>query len=234
MSTWRCSRCSSRRRLEVLCSHIAAGRNAPGGAQRAVGVAADQESQADAGLVESADEISEIAFGVLETLLSTLFSCSHRRRRRRSQRAAFAGFMGSKALFAALDIELFEHIAASPGGLTTDALHARLSSESVPAMQLQTLLTALTSLGLLARDDAGPGLYTNSPGADLFLAKTNLKYDYGDYLRYQIDKQSARPAPNTSCSAAAVAEGLLCSVPIHVAPQHDHEGRGVGAEVPGL
>ena len=63
--------------------------------------------------------------------------------------------MGSKALFAALDIELFEHIAASPGGLTTDALHARLSSESVTSMQLQTLLTALTSLGLLARDDAG-------------------------------------------------------------------------------
>jgi len=199
-----------------------------------VGVAADQEAQADAGLVESADEISEIAFGVLETLLSTLFSCSHRRRRRRSERAAFAGFMGSKALFAALDIELFEHIAASSGGLTTDALHARLSSsESVsPAMQLQTLLTALTSLGLLARDDDA-GTYTNSPGADLFLAKTNLKYDYGDYLRYQIDKQSARPAPNTSCSAA-VAEGLLSSVPNHVAPQHDHEGRGVGAEVRGL
>ena len=139
--------------------------------------------------------------------------------------------MGSKALFAALDVELFEHIAASSGGLTTDALHARLSSsESVTAMQLQTLLTALTSLGLLARDDDA-GTYTNSPGADLFLAKTNLKYDYGDYLRYQIDKQSARPAPNTSCSAAAVAEGLLCSVPIHVTPQHDHEGRGVGAEV---
>ena len=93
--------------------------------------------------------------------------------------------MGSKALFAALDIELFEHIAASSGGLTTDALHDRLSSDSVPAMQLQTLLTALTSLGLLSRD--GTGLYTNSPGADLFLAKTNLKYDYGDYLRYQID-----------------------------------------------
>ena len=111
--------------------------------------------------------------------------------------------MGSKALFAALDIELFEHIAASSGGLTTDALHARLSSsESVPAMQLQTLLTALTSLGLLARDDDA-GTYTNSPGADLFLAKTNLKYDYGDYLRYQIDKQSARPA---SAVAPAVAD----------------------------
>ena len=108
--------------------------------------------------------------------------------------------MGSKALFAALDIELFEHIAASSGGLTTDALHARLSSsESVTAMQLQTLLTALTSLGLLARDDAGT--YTNSPGSDLFLAKTNLKYDYGDYLRYQIDKQSACAAPNIACSA---------------------------------
>ena len=95
---------------------------------------------------------------------------------------------------------MFHPTAASSSGLTTDALHARLSSsESVPAMQLQTLLTALTSLGLLARDDDA-GTYTNSPGADLFLAKTNLKYDYGDYLRYQIDKQSARPAPNASCS----------------------------------
>lgn len=113
-------------------------------------------------LITTADEISEIAFG----------------------------FMGSKALFSALDTELFEHIASSSGGLTTAGLHAQLKNNTtVTATQLQTLLTALTALGLLARD--ADGVYTNSPGADLFLAKTNMKYDYGDYLRYQIDKQSA-------------------------------------------
>ena len=114
-------------------------------------------------LISTADEISEIAFG----------------------------FTGSKALFAALDMELFEHIADSSSGLTTSALHARLKNNTkVTTMQLQTLLTALTALGLLVRD--ADGVYTNSPGADQFLAKTNMKYDYGDYLRYQIDKQSKR------------------------------------------
>ena len=66
MSTWKLERDRAQRSFAVLCSHIA-GRDAPGGAQRAVGVAADPEARADAGLVESADEISEIAFGVLET-----------------------------------------------------------------------------------------------------------------------------------------------------------------------
>lgn len=129
---------------------------------RAVPAAAADDGGAT--LITTADEISEIAFG----------------------------FMGSKALFSALDTELFEHIAASGDGLTTAALHAQLKNNGmVTAMQLQTLLTALAALGLLARD--ADGVYTNAPGADLFLAKTNMKYDYGDYLRYQIDKQSAHP-----------------------------------------
>ena len=63
---------SSRSRLAGLCSHITGSRHAPGVAQRVLGVAADPETNADAGLVESADEISQIAFGVLETLLSIL------------------------------------------------------------------------------------------------------------------------------------------------------------------
>ena len=99
-----------------------------------------------------------------------------------------AGFMASKALFAALDVEIFEHIANSPSGLTCVALHAQLPMRAtVEVDQLQTLLTSLGALGLLAR--SFDGVYTNSKGADLFLAKTNMAYDYGDYLRYQIDKQ---------------------------------------------
>lgn len=100
-----------------------------------------------------------------------------------------AGFMASKALFAALDVEVFERIANSIAGLTCAALHDELPMrEAVELDQLQTLLTSLASLGLLARNGAD-GVYTNSKGADLFLAKTNMAYDYGDYLRYQIDKQ---------------------------------------------
>ncbi|KZM49621.1 methyltransferase [Labrenzia sp. OB1] len=102
--------------------------------------------------LESAEDISEIAFG----------------------------FMGSKALFSALHVGLFSTLS-----------EATLTPEEVAAKSLldldraTTLLTALTSLGLVRRDGDG---FTNSPAAEAFLVK-GRKYDFGDYLRFQIDRQ---------------------------------------------
>ena len=56
---------------------------------------------------------------------------------------------------------------------------------SVPENRITTLVTVLLSLGLLTRADDG---FENSPGAASFLVK-GAKYDFGDYLRYQIDRQ---------------------------------------------
>ena len=53
--------------------------------------------------------------------------------------------------------------------------------------RVTTLMTARTSIGLVERNHKAEN-NTNSPGAEANLAK-GAKYKYGDYLRYQIDKQ---------------------------------------------
>ncbi|WP_428646045.1 methyltransferase [Roseibium sp.] len=103
-------------------------------------------------LLESAEEISEIAFG----------------------------FMGSKALFSALHLKLFSVLSES---ILTPQEVAEKTALDVD--RATTLLTALASLGLVRREGAG---FTNSPAAEAFLVK-GRKYEFGDYLRYQIDKQ---------------------------------------------
>ncbi|GAB2184008.1 methyltransferase [Roseibium sp. LAB1] len=102
--------------------------------------------------LETAEEISDIAFG----------------------------FMGSKALFSALHVDLFSLL--SEKTLSPDEV-ARKSALDLD--RATTLLTALASLGLVRRDGTG---FTNSPAAEAFLVK-GRKYDFGDYLRFQIDKQ---------------------------------------------
>ncbi len=92
---------------------------------------------------------------------------------------AFA-FMGSKALFAALHLDLFTHL--DDGPLDADTLSARTG---VHPDRIVTLLTALASLGLVV---PGAGGYGNAPAAATFLSR-NGKYDFGDYLRFQIDRQ---------------------------------------------
>ncbi len=91
------------------------------------------------------------------------------------------GFMASKALFAALDLDLFSILARGPATLETMATAA-----GVPATRLQTLLTALRALGLVGTDP--DGRFINSPAAATFLSKTSANY-YGDYFRFQIDRQ---------------------------------------------
>ncbi|MDG4648895.1 methyltransferase [Roseibacterium sp. SDUM158017] len=104
------------------------------------------------GALTTADQISDIAFG----------------------------FMGSKALFAALEQGVFSHL--SKGPMSADDLAARTDLDTPRA---ETLLTALAGLGLVSVAD---GRYANSPAADAFLV-TGAKYDFGDYLRLQVGRQ---------------------------------------------
>ena len=90
------------------------------------------------------------------------------------------GFMASKSLFAALHVDLFSHLSKNPK--TEPELD---KAAGIPVNRITTLTRALRSLGLLVRED---GKLANAPASEFFLVK-GAKYDFGDYLRYQIDGQ---------------------------------------------
>ena len=104
------------------------------------------------GVLTQADEISQIAFG----------------------------YMGSKALFAALESNVFTLLASGPK--TAEEIAGETALEPDRA---ETLLTALAGLGLVSVED---GRYANSPAAEAFLVK-GAKYDFSDYLRLQVGRQ---------------------------------------------
>lgn len=90
------------------------------------------------------------------------------------------GFMASKALFVALHCKLFSML--SRNTLTSKELAILVKA---PENRISTLCTALTSIGILIRQKER---YGNSSGAEKFLVEGS-KYDFGDYLRLQIDRQ---------------------------------------------
>jgi hypothetical protein len=87
------------------------------------------------------------------------------------------GFMGSQALFAALELGLFSALAAGP--LKAADLASRTGAQPEP---LQALLHALTGLELLVRDGE---TYRNSPAATRYLVRESRGY-MGDYYLRQI------------------------------------------------
>src|SRR4051812_38160044 len=90
------------------------------------------------------------------------------------------GFMASKALFAALELDLFTRLAQGP------CTCAELStSTGVAGNRLQTLLHAVTGLGLTVADR---GRYTNAPAAQRWLVHDAAE-DFGDYFRLQVARQ---------------------------------------------
>ena len=103
-------------------------------------------------LVETAEDVSRLAFG----------------------------FMASKALFAALHVDIFSQLADGP-----KTAMALASKTGVPVNRITTLMTALTTIGLVDREEES---YFNGPGAATFLVR-GAQHDFGDYLRYQIDRQ---------------------------------------------
>ena len=90
-------------------------------------------------------------------------------------------FMASKALFAGLHIDLFTVLADGP--MTPEAI---AEATEVPVNRVVLLTTALASIGILTWADEKRVM--NAGAAENFLSRKS-KYDFGDYLRYQIDQQ---------------------------------------------
>jgi 2-hydroxy-4-(methylsulfanyl)butanoate S-methyltransferase len=84
------------------------------------------------------------------------------------------GFMASKALFAALDFDLFTHIDHG-----TDAVIELAKASGVSENRLVTLLTALKSLGLIVERE---GRFANAPATAKFLV-AGASGDFRDYVR---------------------------------------------------
>jgi 2-hydroxy-4-(methylsulfanyl)butanoate S-methyltransferase len=91
------------------------------------------------------------------------------------------GFLASKALFAALDLAVFGHIAAGRRRLADLA-----GATGVAEHRLATLLAALASAGLVER--GADGEWNNAPAAARYLVPGEAAY-FGDYYRFQIDRQ---------------------------------------------
>ncbi len=90
------------------------------------------------------------------------------------------GFMASKALFAALNVELFNRLS----GQQKDV--GQLAAETgIAPNRLEALLTSCVSLGLLTKFGT---LYGNAPAAERYLVSSDPAY-FGDYYRFQIDRQ---------------------------------------------
>ena len=90
------------------------------------------------------------------------------------------GFMGSKALFSALGLDLFDHLAGDG-----KPLEMLVAETGVAGNRLKTLLAALTAVGLVVRDG---DRYRNAPATQRYLVRGAPAY-FGDYYRFQIDRQ---------------------------------------------
>ena len=90
------------------------------------------------------------------------------------------GFFASKALFAALNLNLFGHLA--DGRTSLDSL---ADTTGVAPNRLTTLLSTLASVGLVVRNGQN---WTNAPAAARYLVPGQPAY-FGDYYRFQIDRQ---------------------------------------------
>lgn len=88
------------------------------------------------------------------------------------------GFMASKALFAALHLDLFSHLEEP----TT--LEDLAQEVGVPVKRLNTLMVTLTALGLTVRDHS---CFQNSLVSAKYLAR-GARAHFGDYYRLQIDR----------------------------------------------
>jgi SAM-dependent methyltransferase len=90
------------------------------------------------------------------------------------------GFIGSKTLFAALEVGLFTALAE--GAAAVEELAAAVS---VAPPRLRTLLRALAALGLVVEE---AGRFANSPAAHRHLVR-GAGADLGEYYRLQVGRQ---------------------------------------------
>ena len=90
------------------------------------------------------------------------------------------GFIASKALFVALDLDLFGHLHGR-----AKSLEVLAKATGVSPQRLRTLLTSLVSVGLVTRAEDS---YANAPAGDRYLVRGAPAY-FGEYYRFQINRQ---------------------------------------------
>merc|ERR1719207_257784 len=90
------------------------------------------------------------------------------------------GFMASQAVFAGLEVGVFEALASAPLPLAEIQKKCGISEP-----RLQTLVTSLTASKALARD--ATGMYSLSPNSKRFLVRSSKQF-YGDYLSLQMGR----------------------------------------------
>ena len=78
------------------------------------------------------------------------------------------GFKASKALFVAMELELFSRLSSTANHLST-----LVRETGIAENRLETLLTALSGLGLIAHDS---GRYRNAPASETYLVKGKPAY----------------------------------------------------------
>ena len=89
------------------------------------------------------------------------------------------GFKASKALLVGIDLDLFSRLSE-----TAKPLSSLAEETGIAENRLETLLTALTSLGLLVKTE---GTYSNAPACEDYLVKGKPAY-FGDYFGLQTDQ----------------------------------------------
>lgn len=89
------------------------------------------------------------------------------------------GFKASKALFVGLDLDIFSRLSG-----TGKPLAALAAETGVAENRLEALVTALTSLGLLAKTE---DRYFNAPASEDYLVRGKPTY-FGDYFSLQTDQ----------------------------------------------
>jgi hypothetical protein len=94
-------------------------------------------------------------------------------------RIAF-GYMASKALFSALEFNIFSILAKNP--MTLGEI---VQETGITQNRAEIFLTALVSIGLL---DKKSDTFLNSPASDRYLVPGRKNF-FGDYLRMQIARQ---------------------------------------------
>ena len=109
------------------------------------------------------------------------------------------GFIASKALFAALELDMFSRLVEPK---TIDAL-ARESG--IPAHRVKTLLATLTALGLIVRDD---DRFRNSPASEKYLTRGSPAY-FGEYYRLQVNRQLYPALEHLDAGLAGDASNLV-------------------------
>ena len=89
------------------------------------------------------------------------------------------GFIASRVLFAALDLDLFTRLSGQPKTLEALSQETRVSE-----ILLLPFLTSLVSVGLIVKDGTR---YSNAPASESYLVRGAAR-DFSDYLRLVVGK----------------------------------------------